>query len=171
MEPGDPVGTTPAGAPPRVVPAAPRSAPGKAPKDSSQPSPDSGDRGPDEIDHSNGTRIGSYAAFGVGVVGLGVGTAFVLRSTSKRKDADTAYQACGSPCLYSDPSGAEGASLDDEARSAKTVATVGFVVGGVGVAAGVTLLLLSTQHGDGRADAPTVHPWLGAGVGGVVGRF
>jgi hypothetical protein len=41
-------------------------------------------------------------------------------------------------------------------------------VGGVGVAAGVTLLLLSSG---GSEESAGVHPYLGLGAAGVRGRF
>jgi hypothetical protein len=54
-----------------------------------------------------------------------------------------------------------------------TVSTVGFIVGGVGAAAGAVLLLLrkpsveaSSAHGP-----RTVGPWVGAGAAGVEGTF
>ncbi len=139
-----------------------------APASPGAPAP-SGDQG---TGGSNGLRIGSYAAFGVGVVGLGLGTFFVLRSSSKRKDADAAYKACGSPCLDSNPKSAQVASLDSSAKSAQTLGTVGFIVGGVGVATGVTLFILSSKkHGEKQADAPTIHPWIGYESAGMTGTF
>ncbi len=137
----------------------------------SAPPPDTGDNGTGK-GGSSGLRIGSYVALGVGVVGLGLGTFFVLRSSSKRKDADAAYKACGSPCLDSNPKSAEVASLDSSARSAKTLGTVGFIVGGVGVATGVTLFLLSgKKQGAEHADAPSIHPWIGLESAGMTGTF
>ena len=119
---------------------------------------------------SNGMRIASYAALGVGVVGLGVGTVFGLQSMSKRKEAD---DLCPDPnrCPISQKDKVEG--LDKDANSAQTLATVGFIAGGVGVAAGVTLFLLSGKKQDHTAlqHGPTVHPWLGLGSAGVTGTF
>lgn len=153
-------------------PAAPPKASAPAQQVGTQTAP-KGDQG--TADHgggSKGLRIGSYVALGVGVVGLGLGTFFVLRSSSKRKDANAAYNACGSPCLDSNPKSSEVASLDNQARSAKTLAAVGYVVGGVGVAAGVTLFVLSRHHHSAEhADAPSVHPWVGLRSAGVTGTF
>jgi hypothetical protein len=119
---------------------------------------------------SNGMRIASYAALGVGVVGLGVGTVFGLQSMSKRSEAD---DLCPEPnrCPVSQRDKVEG--LDDDGRKAQTLATIGFIAGGVGVAAGVTLFLLSGKKHDQTAlqRGPTVHPWLGLGSAGVTGTF
>ncbi len=76
-------------------------------------------------------RTGSYIALGVGVVGLGVGTVFGLRSFSKRDEA--APNCPGNVCNKT------GKDLGDEAHSAANISTVGMVVGLAGVATGVTL--------------------------------
>ncbi|MEB2310966.1 MAG: hypothetical protein OZ921_02085 [Sorangiineae bacterium] len=144
---------------------APAAPPGSAP-----PTPP--DRGSGAESSGNGLRIGSYVALGVGVVGLGAGTLFALQSSSKRSDADAAFEACGSPCLKSNPHAADAAGFDDSAKSAQTLATVGFIVGGVGIATGVTLFLLSSgKHDEKAAHAPRIQPWVGLQSAGVTGTF
>jgi hypothetical protein len=119
---------------------------------------------------SNGMRIASYAALGVGVVGLGVGTVFGLQSMGKRSDADDLCPDVNR-CPISNKDKVE--TLDNDARSAQTLATVGFIAGGVGVAAGVTLFILSSKKQDQSAldRGPTIHPWFGLGSAGVTGTF
>jgi hypothetical protein len=117
-----------------------------------------------------GTRIGAYAAFGVGAVGIGVGTVFLLQSLTKRSKADD---------LCSFPSGAcplsrkpEVDQLDQEADKASTISVVGFAAGGAGVAAGVLLLVLSGKSESSTAGVqPGVYPWVGVGSAGLSGRF
>ena len=130
---------------------------------------------------SKGLRIASYAAFGVGVVGLGVGTFFGLRSMSKRSKADDICPNTSCGIEHKD----EVNALDDDARSAKTLATIGFIAGGVGVAAGVTLFVLSSKKesaspAEGRrpqtrtsasARAPELRAWVGPLGAGVRGTF
>lgn len=120
----------------------------------------------------NGLKVGAYVAFGVGAVGLGVGTLFALRSKSKRSDADKAdaqlEPRC--PCSVDDPDAKNVASLDDAARSAKTLSIVGFALGGAGVATGVTLLVLSTHKSEAPQGA-SVQPWFGLGSAGLRGSF
>jgi hypothetical protein len=131
-----------------------------------------GDTGTTPMSASSGLRIGSYVALGVGVVGVGLGTVFALKSKGKRSDADKLTDECGSGCLASDPRAAEISSLDDDARSAKTMATIGFVVGGVGLATGVTLFLLSGHKGKSETARTTqIQPWVGLGSAGVRGSF
>jgi hypothetical protein len=62
----------------------------------------------------------------------------------------------------------------DVAKTNGTISTVGFIVGGVGIASGVVLLLTrsgSSKKSDDGADKTAVRPWVGPGQAGVVGRF
>ena len=136
----------------------------------------SGDAAPpdgaaDGSNSGNGLRIGSYAAFGVGVVGLVTGTVFVLKSNRNRSDSDKLFKdQCAAGCDQSDPAAKQVASLDDSARSAKTLGIVGFAVGGAGLAAGTALFFMSSGHGSAASTAG-VRPWVGLGSVGVDGRF
>jgi hypothetical protein len=109
-------------------------------------------------------RIGSYVGFGVGVVGLAAGTIFALQSSSKRSEASDLCP--GGACPKSKAE--EVNSLDSDADSAATLATVGFIVGGVGVATGVTLFILSS---DDKKESTAIRPWVGWGSAGVSGHF
>lgn len=118
----------------------------------------------------NVLRLVSYGALGVGVIGLGVGTVFALQSNSKRDDADAAFGKCGAGgCTPAEEDKING--LDADSDSAKTLATVGFVAGGVGIAAGVTLFFLSAEKSGGTANAPGIRPWVGLASAGVSGSF
>jgi hypothetical protein len=119
---------------------------------------------------SNGLRIASYAALGVGTAGLAVGTVFGLQSLSKRSSADDLC-ADASHCPLSNKDQVE--RLDEDARKAQTLATIGFIAGGVGVATGITLLVLSGKKQDQSAlrRGPTIQPWLGYQSAGVNGTF
>jgi hypothetical protein len=118
---------------------------------------------------SNGLRIASYAALGVGAAGLGLGTVFGLQSMSKRSSADDLCPDANR-CPVSKKDQVEG--FDDDARQAQTLATIGFIAGGVGVATGITLLVLSSKKDDASAlHGPTIHPWVGLQSAGVTGTF
>lgn len=126
-------------------------------------------------DESSGLRTPAYISFGVGAVGLGAGLLFTLQSARKRSDADDLFDKCAShgvdgQCKEEDPLSSEVASLDDEAGSAQTLAIVGYAVGGLGVAAGVTLLLLDMQRSE-SAREPRIVPWVGYQSAGVAGTF
>ncbi len=82
-------------------------------------------------------KIGALAAGGVGVAGLVVGSVVGALALSKWGDA---VEACngpaGSPTACATPAQVQDASkLGSEANGLATVSTIGFVVGGVGLAA------------------------------------
>jgi hypothetical protein len=83
---------------------------------------------------ANGMRIASYGALGLGVVGVGLGTVFIIQAGSTQKEAD---DLCPSePC---DPARKpEIDKKDDDAASQRTLALVGYGVGGVARSAGIT---------------------------------
>ncbi|MDX2050998.1 MAG: hypothetical protein SFV15_01315 [Polyangiaceae bacterium] len=120
-------------------------------------------------------RIGSYVAFGVGAVGLGVGTFFLLDGSGKTSDSNKLFDdnQCGAS-----PKGAacnsdvqqQITSLDSDAASAKTLGAVGIVAGVLGVGAGVTLFVLSSES-DSGSSARTVAPYVGFNSVGVTGTF
>ena len=114
----------------------------------------------------NGLRIGSYVAFGVGAVGLGLGTVFLVQSAGTRSDADDLCTLPNGGCDKRFE--AKVNSLDDDADSQATLGVAGLVVGGVGVAAGVTLFILSSQT---KSSTASVVPWIGPNSAGLAGRF
>jgi len=89
----------------------------------------------DQVSSSSGGSQKTIAliAAGVGVVGIGVGTIFGLSAISKHDDANA---KCPGAC--SDQAGVD---LWNDARTAGNISTIGFVVGGVGLATGAILWL------------------------------
>jgi hypothetical protein len=121
---------------------------------------------------SNGMRIGAYVALGVGVVGLGAGTIFGLNAKSKYQEAnDITNDTCppSGPCELPAPLFDKRDQLGKDGDSAKTASLIGFIAGGVGVAAGVTLFILSNKKE--QPAAAKVEPYLGIGNVGVRGSF
>jgi hypothetical protein len=100
-----------------------------------QPTAGTGDSGPaPEPGVNKGKRTASYIAFGVGAVGLGVGTIFGINAMSKKSDSD---DNCTPGCNQT------GVDLSEDARTAARISTVGFGVGLVGIGVGTWLLLTS----------------------------
>ena len=147
-----------------VLPAPNGAANASASGASSSPAPS--DTGASESNGS-GLRTGAYVALGVGVVGLAVGTAFAFKSKGKYDDADGLCPS--SPCTLTSAQATQRAQLRDDGASAKTVALVGFIAGGVGVATGVTLLIVSS--GKSHGDHANVHAWVGLDSLGLAGSF
>jgi hypothetical protein len=114
---------------------------------------------PPEPEHTKGSplRTAGYAVGAVGVLGLGVGAVFGLVALG---DKSTVSNDCqGTQC--SQP----GLDALSSARRDAAISTVGFVAGGVCLAAGITMVLL------GKKKSPQVGlaPMLDAGAGGLVG--
>ena len=115
------------------------------------------------------TTVG-FIVGGVGVVGVALGavTGLVAAGTASSAEDDPAL--C--PNKECTPAGREEI---DSAESTATVSTIGFIVGGLAVAAGVTLVIIGSSGGDGGPDAVslTLVPHAGPTDGGLGlhGRF
>jgi hypothetical protein len=149
-----------AGAPAVVAPAT--AAPPSA-TPASTPAPAPAPAGSDAATPSSGGSIWPWVAFGAGGAGLVVGGIAGGLALSKHSDlASKCNSGCG-PAQWGDV---------DSYNTLGLVSTVGFVVAGVGAAAGVTLLLLQ-GHGGSTAPATglVVTPVVGPGSLGAVGQF
>jgi hypothetical protein len=108
-----------------------------------------------------------YGGFGLGAVGLGIGTVTGLVSISQVSDVkkDCPNDVCP-PARQDDL---------DSARSLGTVSTIAFIAGGVGVGAGNVGLILSGKESNEPAPSttakPTLRPELGATWLGLRGSF
>lgn len=148
-----------------VTAAKPKPAPAATPKPVTPP-PVGGEQG---TGHGSMQRTLGFVGLGVGAAGLGVGVITGLMATSRYK---TVQDNCPqNRCV----TGSQGASDLDAFRSLRTVSTVGYIVGGVGVAAGVALLLTapkSTPAAEHASlDKPRWTPFIGLGSAGVAGTF
>jgi len=142
--------------------AAPASVPEKAPRPEKAPASDPAPK----ARSSGGSTLG-WVALGVGVVGVGVGSYFGLRTFSKKSESE---DHCGEAIGQSDSNRCtqKGLDLRDEAKSAATFSTIGFAVGAVGVGAGVVLLLSSGGSAPEKAARHTqIVPVIGPRAGGL----
>ena len=108
----------------------------------------------------SGQKTAALIVGGVGLVGIGVGSAFGLIAKSKN---DQALQNCRTSTLCSQ----QGLNLTDDAKSAATVSTIAFVAGGVALAGGIVLWLLapsSSRSTTGLRFEPLVGTSLGGGA-------
>jgi len=116
----------------------------------------------------SGLRIGGYTAIGVGVVGVALGTVFIVGAKSKGDKADEAYNACGgASCPIADRGNIQ-ALEDDQARN-KTFAVVSYSIGGAALATGITLLILGSKHAS--SESAGITPMLGFRSIGLKGVF
>lgn len=115
----------------------------------------------------NGLRIGSYVALGVGAVGLGLGTVFAIQAQNHYKEGN---DLCPSfPCGLTQANYDKRDQAGKDGDSAKTISLVGFVAGGVAVATGVTLFVLSRKS-KSEAVASTAL-YVGPGSLNMAGSF
>ena len=89
---------------------------------------------------SRNQKIIGVAVGGVGVVGLATGTIFGLVAKSKESDSSKyCWPNNNTSC------GHQGASLISDAKQDATIANIGFVVGGLGLATGAVLYLTAPK--------------------------
>jgi len=111
-------------------------------------------------------RPAAYGSFALGGAGImtGVVSLVIMLKTQSTLDDNCTQQGSEHVCppAYEDDL--------SRFRTARTLTTVGFVVGAVGLGAGVTLLHLEPDRPE-QASAPAVSAWVGLGSVGVSGRF
>lgn len=139
--------------------AAPASTPGTSGLDASSDNP------------GTTQRALGWIAGGVGLAGIAVGVVFTLKKSDKldeRAGICPATTGCASDAQERiDP-------LTEEARTAGTISTIGFVGGGVALAAGVALILTAPSGRAGqRTGSTVVVPVVGPANAGIaaVGVF
>ena len=154
---------TPAAEPPApAVSAAPAPAPAPAAspaaqQPAAQPTADAG------TSPGSAQRTAGWVSLGIGGVGLAVGTVTGIMVLSMQDELESSDECVNEAC------GPAEHDRVDEYNALRPISTVGFIVGGVGVAAGLTLLLTEPKRA-ARA-AAHISPWLGLGSAGVRGRF
>jgi len=107
-------------------------------------------------------KILAIASGAVGLAGVGVGTYFGLHSLAKHNQAQNV-------CRQLQCATSQGTDLWNAAVNAGNIATIAFVVGGVGVAGGLALWF--TAPGSERAAAPSVGIELGPRRVGLSGNW
>jgi hypothetical protein len=114
-------------------------------------------------------RIVSYVAMGLGVVGVGIGAVFGLRTSSIWADAQT--HCTGIECDRT------GVTLATDAKNAGTVSTISFIAGGALLAGGAVLFFTSPSGSSKPASSSGKRPatpeapvrvGVGVGVGSVM---
>jgi tetratricopeptide (TPR) repeat protein len=127
--------------------------------------------------HGPGLLIASLVSFGLGAASAGVGTYYMLKSSSTRNESDQLYENCllesgGEKCMDKDVA-AEVWAKDGDADHQAKIGVVGLVGGGVGIAAGITFLIVDATRGSksARQSTPHVTPVFGFRSIDLVGTF
>lgn len=142
--------------------AAPAPVPAPTAPASDAPTPAAPDQTPVS---SRGPGVWPWVAFGVGGAGLLVGGITGAMVISKHSDLSS--KCPGGTCTPDQQSSV------DSYNTLGLVSTIGFVVAGVGAAAGVTMLLVMKPEADRPPPAAGLHvtPVIGPGSLGAVGTF
>jgi len=98
-----------------------------------------------EAPHKAPNHAAAYASWGVGLAGVGVGTAFGLMAMQGKKDLDCQDNSC--PSSSSD--------AVDTAKRNGNISTIAFAVGGAGLVLGTVLYFTG---GNGPSEAHATHP-------------
>ena len=121
--------------------------------------------------HGNGLRVAGFVVGGVGIVGLGVGTVFLLKSSSSRDKANTLYAACRAAHTCDQPEfGDPVNAADSDANSQRTVGAVSMIAGGAALTTGLILLIVDASSSHSSASS-RVQPMFGLNYAGLSGRF
>jgi hypothetical protein len=151
--------------------------PGDAPANTSTAAGSLGGAPPsDNAPSSGGARpllVGSIAGFGVAIAGGVLGTVFILKSNDTQDKSTAKFNDCNpkGTCPQGSPLAAEIDGLDSSATTQRGVAIASFVTGGVGLATGITLLILDQNRSTVTSSRATVTPLVGLNYLGVAGRF
>jgi hypothetical protein len=140
---------------PKLEAAGPEAAPASAPPGqgaATTPPPPSGSEG-----GGGALRTVGLITAGVGVVGLGVGTYFGIRTLSLKSDVNA---RCAPQVCYD----ADSVALNDEAKQSGNISTIAFVAGGVFTVGGVVMYLFapkSNASSSGEAAKTKMYPVVG----------
>ena len=114
----------------------------------------------------NTGRILGYSAIGLGVVGTGLGTYFLIQGYQRRSEGEAAYANCKATAQPSCP---ESDAKQDDETSARISSGISFGVAGAMFATGV-LLLVYSESSDEASEA-SLRPWVGPRQLGITGTF
>jgi hypothetical protein len=123
------------------------------------PSPVASPDAPAEPPASRGARTAGFVVGGVGVVGLGLGAFFGLKTFSDKKDSDP--HCVGTECDQ------QGLDLRDRAKSASTISNIAFAAGLAGVAVGTYLVFFTGAGGAKPGSGVALGSRVGAGTAGL----
>jgi hypothetical protein len=109
---------------------------------------------PPPVPAKSPSRAPAYISWGVGAVGVGVGTAFGLMAMKGKQDLDG--QCTNDSCPSS-----SGDAVDSAKRNGN-ISTIAFAVGGAGLVLGTVLYFsIGSGHGESQAKSPPARGFAG----------
>lgn len=134
--------------------------------DTPLPTPEPGGSGGEDAAGVDPLLVGGIVVGGLGVAGIAIGAVFGAM-------ADSTNEESLAQCRADDPSIClqEGVDLREDAQTQARTATALFVVGGVALAAGTALVIVSLVGDDEEeGDSAMLTPWAGPQGGGLLLR-
>ena len=123
----------------------------------------------------HGLRVASVISFGIGAVGLGLGTYYLLQASTTRNESDALYQKCLDPKTSKCTDLTQEGPIhdkDSEATQQNKIGVVALIGGGVGVIAGIAFLVADAGHDSKAASStPRLMPVIGLNSLGLTGTF
>jgi hypothetical protein len=96
----------------------------------------------------------------------GISTGLVTGALANRKHSEAESKCPDRQCVE----GSQGSAAVDAFRSLRTLSTVSYGIGAAGLAAGI-VLLLTTSDDHPHSEVGSVEPWLTPHRAGLQGRF
>jgi hypothetical protein len=114
------------------------------------------------------TPVLAWASIGVGAVGVGLGTLFLIQRSSKTSDADTAFSTCNARgCTAAERDNIH--NLDKSASQAGTLSLISYGVGAAALSTGLYLLFTAdSKHASAKS---SLVPYVGLGQAGATLKF
>lgn len=113
----------------------------------------------------SGLRTAGFVVLGVGGVGVVLGAIFGLVTIGQKSDIEKMCTAGKDMCTPGTQSKIDGAN------AMGWVSTIGFVAGGIAVAAGATMILIGGGSSAKKTTGTGITPWIGPTGAGVSGTF
>jgi len=112
----------------------------------------------------------AWVSLGVGAVGAGLGTVFLIQHSSKKSDANSAFNACNANgCTPTEHDNV--LSLDKSAATAGTLALVSYGVGAAAITTGLYLVFSSSSKADAPKESARFVPSVGPRFVGATLNF
>jgi len=102
----------------------------------------------------------AWVSLGVGAVGAGLGTVFLIQYSSKKSDANAAFNTCNANVCT--PAERENvSSLDKSSASAGTLSLVSYGIAGAALTTGLYLMFSSGGSSEPKKDSARFTPYVG----------